>query len=104
MFAAFGDGVLATLKNVLPVLVIAALAMAGGFALVLVFGVVASLVTIVAGLLHPALGAFLVLPMYLVLLLVLYVVMFGAMYVMWRDICGEAAAPTGPAPGSTIEL
>jgi hypothetical protein len=104
VFAAFGDGVLATLKNVLPVLVIAALAMAGGFALVLVFGVVASLVTIVAGLLHPALGAFLVLPMYLVLLLVLYVVMFGAMYFMWRDICGEAATPAGPAPGSTIEL
>ncbi|MEN5118029.1 hypothetical protein ABE488_11960 [Luteimonas sp. TWI662] len=104
VFAAFGDGVLATLKNVLPVLVIAALAMAGGFALILVFGVVASLVTIVAGLLHPALGAFLVLPMYLALLLVLYVVMFGAMYVMWRDICGDAAAPAGPPPGSTIEL
>ncbi|MEN4901889.1 hypothetical protein [Luteimonas sp. TWI1437] len=104
VFAAFGDGVLATLKNVLPVLVIAALAMAGGFALILVFGVVASLVTIVAGLLHPALGGFLVLPMYLALLLVLYVVMFGAMYVMWRDICGDAAAPAGPPPGSTIEL
>ena len=104
---AFIDGLGGALKNALPVIVVGALAMAGAFVLLLAFAMVATLITIVAGLLHPALAAFLVLPIYLLLLLALYIVMFGIMYAMWRDICGQPPAPGAPVPGSnggSIEL
>lgn len=104
--AAFRDGLAGALKNVLPVMVVAAISMAGGFALMLVFGLLVVMITVVASLVHPALAGLLVLPLYLVLLLVLYIVMFGVMYAMWRDICGPDAPVAGgaaPPPGQ-IEL
>lgn len=106
VMAAFGDGVSAALKNVLPVIVVAALSMAGGFALMLVFGVVVLMLSVVANLIHPVLASVLVLPLYLALLLVLYIVMFGVMYAMWRDICAPAGGGSGHAglPPGQIEL
>ncbi len=103
---ALRDGLAGALKNVLPVLVVAAIAMAGGFALMLVFGVVVVLLSAVANLIHPALAGVLVLPLYMALLLVLYIVMFGVMYAMWRDICrpDDTPAGTGAAPSDRIEL
>lgn len=109
---AFRDGLGGALRNVLPVVVAAAIAMAGGFALMLAFAMVVTIITVVAGLVHPALAALLVLPLYLVLLLVLYIVMFGAMYAMWRDICGPqdgaggdgASASRPPRDSGRIEL
>lgn len=106
VMAAFRDGLSGALKNVLPVIVVAALAMAGGFALMLVFGVIVVMISVVANLVHPALAGVLVLPLYLALLLVLYIVMFGVMYAMWRDICAPVATGadgTAPPP-SQIEL
>lgn len=111
---AFTDGLGGALRNVLPVIIAAAIAMAGGFALMLAFAMVVTIITVVASLVHPALAALLVLPLYLLLLLVLYIVMFGAMYAMWRDICGpqDASGPAdadsgsgaGHTDGSRIEL
>jgi hypothetical protein len=99
---AFTDGLGGALRNVLPIVVAAAIAMAGGFALMLAFAMVVTLIGLVASLVHPALAALVVLPLYLILLLVLYIVMFGAMYAMWRDICGQPsdAAVDGPTPGA----
>jgi hypothetical protein len=35
---------------------------------------------------------------YFAMILAMYVVMFGVMYFMWRDICGDASpAPVSPA-------
>jgi hypothetical protein len=49
------------------------------------------------GLLGKLAGAWLAIllaiPLYLLAMLALYVVMFGVMYFMWRDICGDGAAP-----------
>jgi len=108
---AFTDGLGGALRNVLPVIVAAAIAMAGGFALMLAFAMVVTIISVVASLVHPGLAALLVLPLYLILLLVLYIVMFGAMYAMWRDVCGPQgdAQASGPTPGagsdgSRIEL
>lgn len=108
---AFTDGLGGALRNVLPVIVAAVIAMAGGFALMLAFAMVVTIISVVASLVHPGLAALLVLPLYLILLLVLYIVMFGAMYAMWRDVCGpqDADAAPGPTPGaghdgSRIEL
>ncbi|KPN16770.1 hypothetical protein AO715_01300 [Xanthomonas sp. Mitacek01] len=108
---AFTDGLGGALRNVLPVIVAAVIAMAGGFALMLAFAMVVTIISVVASLVHPGLAALLVLPLYLILLLVLYIVMFGAMYAMWRDVCGpqDTEAAPGQTPGaghdgSRIEL
>ena len=93
---AFADGLGGALRNVLPVIVAAAIAMAGGFALMLALTLVMMVVGAIVSLVHPALVALVVLPIYMLMVLVLYIVMFGAMYVMWRDICGPGDAPTPP--------
>ncbi len=98
---AFTDGLGGALKNALPVIVVAALSMVGGLVLMLAFAMVVTLITVVASLLHPAIAAFLVLPLYLALVLVLYIVMFGVMYAMWRDICADPATPDSSHAGGT---
>lgn len=102
--AALGDGVAGTLKNVFPILVLAALALAGFFALALVVGAVSGILMLLGSLVHQALGLLLVLPVYFGMILVMYVVMFGAMYFMWRDICGDAPADAPPMRNDRVEL
>ena len=94
--AALGDGVGGTLKNVLPMLVLVVLAVAAMFALALVVSLVGGILMLVGSLVHPSLGLLLVMPVYIGMLLVVYVVMFGVMYHMWRDICGEQTAKAPP--------
>ena len=65
-------------------------------ALGLVVGIVGGIPALVGGLVHKALGMLLLMPVYIGMLLVVYVVMFGVMYFMWRDICGEAPAAEAP--------
>lgn len=95
--AAFADGLAGTLKNVLPIVVLAVLAVVAMFGLVLVVGIIAAILMLVGGLVHKALGVLLLAPIYIGMLLVIYVVMFGVMYFMWRDICGDNA-PVADAP------
>jgi hypothetical protein len=94
--AALSDGIAGTLRNVLPIVLLALLAVAAVFALVLVVGIVGGILALVGGLVHKALAMVLVMPVYLGMLLVVYVVTFGVMYFMWRDICGEPPAPEAP--------
>lgn len=90
---AIADGVVGTLKNLLPLLVLAVVAFLMAMVLGLVLGLVMLLVGGIGSLIHPALGMALMVPVYLGLLLVLYVVMFGVMYHFWRDVCGDGAPP-----------
>ena len=94
--AALGDGLGGTLKNVLPIVLLAVLAVVAMIALGLVVGIVGGILALVGGLVHKALGMLLLMPVYIGMLLVVYVVMFGVMYFMWRDICGEAPAAEAP--------
>jgi hypothetical protein len=89
---ALGDGFAGTLKNVLPIVLLAVLSVIGMFALVLVVTIVGGILAVVGGLVHKVLGMLLIMPVYIGMLLVIYVVMFGVMYFMWRDICGDAPA------------
>ena len=75
---------------------LAVLAVLAMIALTLVVGIVGGILALVGGLVHKALGMLLVAPVYLGMLLVVYVVMFGTMYFMWRDVCGEAPAADAP--------
>ena len=104
--AALGDGAVGTLKNLLPILVLAVIAIVLLLAFTLVVGLLGALLALVGGLVHDVFAFVLLIPLYLGMLLVLYVVMFGVMYFMWREICGgSAAAPTAPVTaGNQVEL
>lgn len=92
-FAALGDGVVGTLKNVLPIVVLAIIAFIALMVFALVFGIVVALLAFLGSLIHPAAALLFAMPAYLGMLLLMYVVMFGVMYYMWRDICGDAITP-----------
>lgn len=97
--AALGDGIAGTLKNLLPLLVLSVLGIAGMLALVVVLAIVGGLIMLVS----KTLGTILLLPIYFGMILVMYVVMFGVMYYMWRDICGST--PTDiPAHNDRVEV
>ena len=91
--AALGDGLSGSLKNLLPLLVLLLVCLGAA----IVAGVAVFLLAMLVGLLGKLAGAWLAIllaiPLYLLAMLVLYVVMFGVMYFMWRDICGDGAAP-----------
>lgn len=87
--AALVDGLAGAARNLLPLLVMAAVA----FALMMAAGVVLVLVAGILGLLHPVLAVAVFLPLYMVFVLVMYVVMFGVMYHLWRDVAGDPPAP-----------
>ena len=89
VFGAIGDGLIGALKNLLPLLVFAV-------SLVLVWIVAAIAIVIVAALLAligKLVGAWLVfaliVPLYIAVLLMMFTVMFGVMYHLWRDVCGD---------------
>lgn len=83
------EGLAGATRNLLPLLVMAAV----GFALMMAAAVALLLVAGVLGLLHPMLAVAVFLPLYMVFVLVLYVVLFGVMYHLWRDVAGDAPAP-----------
>lgn len=91
---AFVDGLRGTVKNVMPIVVLAVLSVIGMFVLVFGVGLVAVIVTLVAGMVSKALAVALLIPIYFALILLMYVVMFGVMYFIWRDICTDASPVT----------
>ena len=91
VFAALGDGVAGTLKNLLPIVLLAVCAFVLMVALMVAFGLLAGLLALLGTLVHEMLGLALLIPLYIALLLVLYVVMFGVMYHLWRDVCAGGA-------------
>lgn len=95
------DGLVGSLKNLLPSLVMTVAGLTAGLALAVVVGIAIALLAGLASLVSPILAVVLIAPVYLALLLAMYVYMFGVMYVMWRDICEEA--PGAPAiEGATV--
>ena len=84
------EGVAGAVRNLLPLLVTAAVA----FALLMAAAIALLLVGAVLALLHPVLAVAVFLPLYMAFVLVVYVVMFGVMYHLWRDIAGDAPAAT----------
>lgn len=97
---AFVEGLRGTVKNVLPIVVLAVLSVLGILVLAFGFGLVAVIVGLVAGMISKVLAMALLLPIYFGMILLVYVVMFGVMYFMWRDICADAS----PAPQRADQL
>jgi hypothetical protein len=103
VLAAVGDGLAGALKNLLPIVVMSVLSIVALFALILVVTLIGGVLALVGGLVHPAVAILLVAPVYLGMIMLMYVVMFGVMYHMWRDICAEPVAPP-PLPDNQVEL
>lgn len=100
---ALADGFAGSLKNLLPIIVLAVLSFFGVMALSFALMLVGGLLLLIGGLIHPLVAALLVIPLYLAMLLVVYMVMFGVMYHLWRDVCADPAQP--PAlPPNQVEL
>ena len=89
VFGAIGDGLVGALKNLLPMLVLLlslVLAwLAAGIAIVLV----ALLLSVIAKLVGAWLMIVLIIPLYIAFVLILFAAMFGVMYHLWRDVCGD---------------
>jgi len=98
VFGALGDGFVGALKNLLPMLMLAV----GSILAWIVVAIALVLVFIVVGLLGLLVGKWLMLvlmvPVEIALVLAGFAVMFGVMYHLWRDVCGDAAVISGPPP------
>lgn len=98
---AIGDGIVGSLKNVLPLLVFAVCLLVAWIVVSIGFVLLGMLLAFIGALVAPWLVVVLMVPLYVVLMLGVFVVMFGVMYHLWRDVCGDDAATT-PAPGDAI--
>ena len=91
--SALVDGFAGTVKNLLPLLVMAVL----GFGAMMVVTVALVMVMVVvggiAGLVHPLLAMAVFLPLYVAFLTVVYAVLLSVMYQLWRDIAGDDTTP-----------
>ena len=94
------DGLVGSLKNLLPLLVLAVSGIVAMVVLVLVFGVVAAGLALLAQFVGTWLMFALMVPLYCALMLAMFVVMFGVMYHLWRDVSGNE--PGGEAPAQAI--
>ncbi len=91
VFGALRDGLVGTLKNLLPLLVAALIAAIGGFVALLALALAVALLAFIGGLVHPVLAVVLAAPVYLLAMVAAYVIMFGVMYFYWRDVCADPA-------------
>ncbi len=90
---AFMDGARGTIKNVLPIVVLAVLSVVAVLVLTVGVVLVVGIITLAVGAISKLLAAALVVPIYFGMILLIYVVMFGVMYFMWRDICMDVPLP-----------
>lgn len=92
VFDAIGDGALGALKNLLPLLVLAITLVVAWIIVAIVLVIVVALLFLLGRLVSGWLSLVLVIPVYIALLLLVFAVMFGVMYHLWRDVCGDDAA------------
>ena len=89
VLGAIGDGLIGALKNVLPLLMLAVSLFVIWIGVAFCFGILVLLVTLIGKLVGPWLIFLLIVPLYIALLLMVFTAMFGVMYHLWRDVCGD---------------
>ncbi|HUB88596.1 MAG TPA: hypothetical protein VMA74_02590 [Dyella sp.] len=95
VFGAVGDGVIGALKNLLPLLMLAVCLVLTWIAASICIGIVALVIVMVGKLISQWLVLALITPLYIAVLLVVFAAMFGVMYHLWRDVCGDDIAMSG---------
>lgn len=96
VFGAIGDGLVGALKNLLPLLMLIVALILTWIVVAICFGILAILLALISKLVGPWLMFVLIIPFYIALVLVVFTAMFGVMYHLWRDVCGDDAV-TGAA-------
>ncbi|GLQ46713.1 hypothetical protein GCM10007862_17640 [Dyella lipolytica] len=96
VFGAVGDGVIGALKNLLPLLVLAVSLVLAWIVVAIAFGLVALLLALLGKLVGGWLVFVVIIPLYIAFALMVFAVMFGVMYHLWHDVCGDDVA-TGMA-------
>lgn len=89
VFGAIGDGIIGALKNLLPLLMLALGFFLIWIAVALCFLIIALVLVLLSKLVGAWLVVALMIPLYIALLLVAFTAMFGVMYHLWRDVCGD---------------
>lgn len=89
VFGAIGDGIIGSLKNLLPLLMLAVGFVLVGIAVALCFGIFAVLLALIGKLVGTWVVFAVIIPLYIALLLTAFTTMFGVMYHLWRDVCGD---------------
>lgn len=102
VFAAIGDGVSGTFRNLLPLVVLLMVMIAALIAVAVVGVILALVVGMLAKLAGAWLGVVLGVPLYLGFMLVLCVVAVGIAYHLWRDICGGADDARVPVEAASV--
>lgn len=93
VFNAIGDGFLGALKNLLPLLVLAASLVIAWIVVVIATTIVILVLALLGKLVGVWLMFALIIPVYIALVLVVFAVMFGVMYYLWRDVCEGDITP-----------
>jgi hypothetical protein len=96
---ALRDGVMGSLKNLLPMLVMVIVGVLGMVASMLVFALLVALLMFLGKLVGVWLMIVVLVPLYLALILAIVAVMFGVMYSMWRDVCAVDRVAEVPLAG-----
>ena len=94
VFGAIGDGVIGSLKNLLPLLVFALCAIVAWIVLAVAFLLIGAVIALLGKLVGTWFMVACIVLLYVALVLALLPVMFGVMHQLWRDVCGDDAAPT----------
>jgi len=92
VFNALGDGFLGALKNLLPLLVLAASLVLAWIAVAIAIAIVIFVFALLGMLVGQWLVFAVAIPIYIALILVMFAAMFGVMYYLWRDVCGDDSA------------
>ena len=98
VFAALGDGFAGAFKNLLPLLVFVIACIIAGVLLMIAVVLLALVIGLLAKVAGAWLAVVLAIPLYILGMLAMYVVMFSAMYHLWRDVCDGAGAEAGTDP------
>ncbi|WP_188663843.1 hypothetical protein [Arenimonas soli] len=93
-------GAMAALRNFLPLLGFMLVMLVGGFAAMLLVGLVLGLLMALLAMASPVLVVLVMFPLMLLVMLAVYAMVFAFYYHGWRDIFGLADAPAPPTEGA----
>jgi hypothetical protein len=92
ILGAIGDGITGTLKNLLPMLVFALGSIVAAIVVGIAFMILALVLGLIGALISKTGTLVLILPVYLAAMLLMFSVMFGFVYALWHDVCGDDVA------------
>ncbi|MEP6898750.1 MAG: hypothetical protein ABI870_09485 [Rhodanobacter sp.] len=98
VFGAVGDGIVGALKNLLPLIVFAVSVFLAWIAIAIVLVIVVIVVALLAKLVGTWLMIVVMMAFYIAMMLIMFTMMFGTMYYLWRDVCGDDTVPGMPPP------